>query len=95
MMTKSGQLHLTKTDRKCLQEMLAHVRADLSFKEGGSFVDLDNDKFDGKAAKRAVEGIRIVEWILEHADFSRRESDMAVEKRNKANVALLKVLNVK
>ena len=63
---KSGQLYLTKTDRRNIEVVLAHCETDLSYEGGGTFNlgDVDNSA-DIKEIEKARDGVDGIRWILE------------------------------
>lgn len=68
--TKSGILHLTKTEIKNLEVLIRHVKADISYGWGGSYggYDEENKKEEEKArqeVKKAKDALQTLEFILQ------------------------------
>jgi hypothetical protein len=69
METKSGWLHMSKTERREIETVLSHCQIDLSYRGGGTFNTGEqdkygNDEFDTTEAKKALRGIQHIQWIL-------------------------------
>lgn len=74
MTLKKSDFHLSKTEIKEIEEMIRHIRIDLSYRGGGSFFDnnaslkktneSDGYPFDEKAAKRVERAVETIERIL-------------------------------
>lgn len=65
---KSGVLKLSDAERRALETVIRHTRADISYGEGGSFNKEGKDgqfPFDQQEAKRAERGLDIIEFILQ------------------------------
>ena len=67
MKIKNGALKLNSADVKEFMTMIEHSERDLSYMEGGTFVNISNDEFDKRSAKKVIKAIEKLKIILEIA----------------------------
>lgn len=59
----NGKLQLSKRDKEDLLNIIDHTRRNLSWGEGGSFID-DDGNSDPKQAKSAERGIELIKQLV-------------------------------
>jgi len=65
MKIKSGVLQINKSEKKAFALLIEHVRSDMSYGDGGSFVKWKPEQhFDEKEAERVRRAIAMLEWII-------------------------------